>query len=151
MLSPPFCFSKTKKIDLTYFVSVSIFLKTENVTDIVILQSSDLVTLIGSPDRFCAKLPKRLSKCKRNFVVFTVEIQTIVIFDCVLPIGHRHVCFLPEKVSLRRNSRRFCERESSSVTQRAILAIIKAAKPLFLAIVKAARPVFVAIIRAAKP
>ena len=48
--------------------------------------------------------------------------------------------FLPEKVSLRRNSRRFCERESSSVTQRAILAILKAAKPLFLAIVKAARP-----------
>ena len=61
------------------------------------------------------------------------------------------VFFLPEKVSLRRNSRRFCERESSSVTQRAILAILKAAKPLFLAILKAAKPLFLAIVKAARP
>ena len=46
-------------------------------------------------------------------------------------ITHRALFFVAILMAAkprRRNSRRFCERKSSSVTSRAILAIIKAAK-----------------------
>ena len=63
-----------KKID---FDIVFFSVLTEHLTVLVILKSSDLLTLIGSPDRLCAELPQRAGVFFTSKGKFQSEIQTI--------------------------------------------------------------------------